>query len=72
MAKRNSDGDVLANQFSVMLAHKQRTRAFELGSKSGHDSKQEAVRDDRQEDDFKDEALGHDRCVDTRDHMVSC
>jgi hypothetical protein len=65
MAKRNSDGDVLANQVNVMLANQQRILAALLGSKSEDESKQEVVREEHQEDDLKDEALGYDRCVAT-------
>lgn len=63
MSKRNSEGDVLANKANVMLANKHRLLASLLGPKTDAELKAEKTNEEKEEDDFKDENLGHEQCV---------
>lgn len=63
MSKRKIDGDVLVNRLSVGLANHKKLLASWTGLQTEAEPHAGASREGGEEDDFKDEALGHEQCV---------
>jgi len=63
MSKRKTDGDVLVNRLSVGLANHKKLLASWTGLQTEAEPSNGASHEEREEDEFKDEALGHEQCV---------
>jgi hypothetical protein len=63
MSKRKIDGDVLVNRLSVGLANHRKLLASWTGLQTEAEPRNGAPQEEREEEEFKDEALGHEQCV---------